>query len=182
MSVGADFYDRLLDNPKTPYLGPVADSPYLPMYRAVTALVPEGPVVELGCGTGRLAGMLIRSHPYIGLDFAERLLEEARAYAPEGDFRLADLRTDPIPPAPTYVATEVLEHLDDDLALLRRLPLFATVILSAPSFASESHVRWFADQGDARRRYDRLLLFDHEEFIDLPRKGAFFHILRGVRR
>lgn len=181
-AVGSGFYDRLLDNPKSPYLGPVDDSPYLPMYRAVAALVPEGPVVELGCGTGRLAAMLIESHPYIGLDFAERLLEEARVYAPEGDFRLADLRTDPIPLAPTYVATEVLEHLDDDLALLQRLPLFATVVLSAPSFASESHVRWFPSQGDARRRYEQLLAIDHEEYVELPRKGAFFHILRGVRQ
>lgn len=181
MSVGADFYDRLLDNPKSPYLGSVDDSPYLPMYRAVAALVPPGPVVELGCGTGRLAAMLT-DHPYIGLDFAERLLEEARAYCPGADFRLADLRTDPIPLAATYVATEVLEHLDDDLALLKRLPLFATVVLSAPSFDSESHVRYFPLKGEARRRYGDLLAIDHEEIVELPRKGAFFHILRGIRR
>ncbi len=182
MSVGAEFYDRLLDNPKTPYLGSVHDSPYLPMYRVVAALVPAGSVVELGCGTGRLAKMLIEAgHPYVGLDFAERLLEEARAYV-EGDFRLADLRTDPIPPAATYVATEVLEHLDDDLALLARLPLFATVVLSAPSFDSESHVRHFPERGSARERYEGLLAIDHEEYVDLPRKGAYFHILLGVRR
>ena len=180
MAYEAGFYDRLLDNPATPYLGPVIDSPYLPMYLAVADLVPSGSVVELGCGTGRLAAILDRGASYVGLDFAPRLVEEASRHYPRATFWVADLRTDPIPDAQTYVATEVLEHLDDDLALIERLPIGATVVLSVPSFDSESHVRFFPEARSASERYGALLDIDVERYI--PIGTGYFHVLRGVRR
>ncbi len=181
----AAFYDRLLDSPTTPFLRPVSESPYIDMYRAVTALVPRGSsVVELGCGAGQLAEMVRRRcGRYIGLDFSPRMIEQAQMHVMGGDFRLADLRTDPIPVAETYIATEVLEHLADDRGLLESLPVGATVIFSVPSFDSESHIRLFPNRGDARRRYEDLLTIDHESYVERrpPRLGVFFHVLRGTR-
>ena len=124
--------------------------------------------------------LLGKVRSYVGLDFAPRLISEARRYEPRGDFRVADLRTDPIPDAEVYVANEVLEHLDNDLGLLRRLPKGSTVVLSVPSFDSRSHVRHFPKPSSARNRYGAALHIDHAEVIPLPR-GAFFHLLRGTR-
>lgn len=178
----AEFYDRLFDNPATPFLHPTSESPYLAMYQAVVRLVPKGrSMVELGCGAGQLAEMVrMRARSYIGLDFSPAMIEQARRYVTGGDFRLFDLRTDPIPPADVYIATEVLEHLDDDLGLLARLPTGSWVILTVPSFDSESHVRTFPKPGDARRRYGDLLLIDADEIVE-RKPGVFFHVLRGVR-
>lgn len=178
------FYDALLDDPRNPYGLSLEETPYRPLYQCVADLVPrEASVVELGCGTGRLASLILeRTTHYIGLDFAPRLIEEARRYLPAVEFMVADLRGDPIAAADVYVATEVLEHLEDDLGLLERLPAGATVILSVPSFGSESHVRWFPTEDEARMRYAHLLTIDHTEYVPIGSRGAYFHVLRGIRR
>jgi len=155
---------------------------YLPLYIAAANLVPEGAnVVELGCGSGRFAELLlghVRLSSYLGLDFAPALIEEAMERAAAPLFAVADLRTDPIPLASVYVSLEVLEHLDDDLGLLQRLPSRSLVILSVPSFDSASHVRTFPEPGSARARYEPFLRIREEQRIDLP-NGAFFHLLAG---
>lgn len=155
---------------------------YIPLYEAAAALIPEGAsVVELGCGAGKFAPYaLARTGSYLGLDFAPALIDAAEGTHP-GHFAVADLRTDPIPEAQVYVALEVLEHLDDDLGLLARLPRGATAILSVPSFDSASHVRWFPEPGSAKSRYERWLYAVSERTLSLP-SGAFFHLLAGTVR
>lgn len=156
---------------------------YVPLYQAAAALLAGSrTVVELGCGTGRFAPFAIDlGCEYQGLDFAPALVDEARRYEPRGTFSVADLRSDPIPPADVYVALEVLEHLDDDMAVLKRLPAKARVIMSVPSFHSASHVRHFAAEGSAAARYDAALRLDHESRVALP-NGAYFHLLSGFVR
>lgn len=183
-AAGPEFYDALLENPRTPYLGDPELSPYLPMYRAAAALVPDGAsVVELGCGTGRLAGILIRQgHEYTGIDFAPALVAEARRYnGGRGRFLVDDLRRAVVPAADCYVATEVFEHLDNDIGMINRLPIGSTLVISVPSFDSESHVRFFADRESARARYGEVIAIDHLEYVPIGDKGAYFHVLRGVR-
>ncbi len=51
-------------------------------------------ILDLGCGNGRLLnlpGLRIRPEDYLGLDFSEGLIGEARRLRPEYEFRLADL-------------------------------------------------------------------------------------------
>lgn len=177
----AEFYDQALDNPRHASWLPLEETPYRPLFEQTARLIPDGlDVVELGCGTGRLAALIAPRVPsYIGLDFSPRRLEEARRYSPGLDFRLADLRTDPIPAADLYVANEVLEHLDDDLGLLRRLPRGSQILLSVPSFDSADHVRSFPVAGSAAARYGAVL--DIELEMTVPYGEHFFHLLRGLR-
>lgn len=179
----AEFYDARLAEPGTALLMDPAESPYRELWAEVLSLIPAGQrVVELGCGTGRFAGLLLAHgvESYVGLDFAPGHIAEARRHLPDADFRLVDIRVDEIPDADLYVALEVLEHLDDDRAVLERLPSRATVVLSVPSFDSASHVRMFPAQGDARERYRRQLRIDVVRYVTRP-NGAFFHLLRGER-
>jgi len=63
--------------------------------RRFAAVLPAGGrVLDLGCGTGRpIAGWLIgEGFALTGADFAEPMLEIARARWPEGDWRLHDMR------------------------------------------------------------------------------------------
>lgn len=177
----AEFYERVLDDPRNSQWRGVADNPYRPLWTRTAALVGTGQiVVELGCGTGRLGSILApRSRSYVGLDFAPRLIEEARRFAPGVTFEVCDLRTDPIPPATVYVANEVLEHLDDDLALIERLPRGAGIVFSVPSFDSASHVRFFPRRGEATQRYRDVVAVASVTYIPHGRAGRFFHVIRG---
>ena len=180
----ASFYEAVLDDPRNSQWSTLQASPYRRLYEATAALVPRGrTLVELGCGTGRVAPLLIARAPsYIGLDFAPRLIEEARRYCPGGAFLVADLRSDPLPPAQTYVANEVLEHLDDDIGLFDRLPRGSTVVFSVPSCDSASHVRHFPVRGQAWTRYRGELELEAVKYVPHGTRGRFFHLLRGVVR
>lgn len=174
----ANFYDKRLQAVLR------AEQRYRPLFgEALNLIPPRSAVVELGCGPGRFAKLLLASNraaSYTGLDFAPKTIKEAARFVGKDLFIVADLRTCQIPPADVYVSLEVLEHLDDDLGLLERLPEGSLVVLSVPSFPSESHVRWFPKDGDAAKRYGEILTLDHEQVVRLP-SGAFFHLLRGTR-
>lgn len=184
MAEGPDFYDRALDDPRNSSWHPIEGNQYALLWRSTAAMVPEGAtVVELGCGTGRLASLIAgKAKHYVGLDFAPRCIAEARRFLPDVIFLVADLRSTPLPDADVYVANEVMEHLDDDRGLVERIPSGATVILSLPSFDSASHVRHFPERGQALHRYADLLDIDTVVYVPHGRRGRFFHLLRGVRR
>jgi trans-aconitate methyltransferase len=171
LAAPAEFYDAAI--PRLNYRGGYRD-----LWKRTARLVPPGSVVELGCGPGLLLPYLA-GHPYIGLDFSAQSIALAQRSFPRADFRVADIR-EPIPEANTYVMNEVLEHLDDDLGLLSSLPP-SVVVLSVPSFDSESHVRFFAKEGSAERRYGRILDIDHVEYVPHGNAGRFFHLIRGTR-
>lgn len=184
----ADYYEKRLQDDGTPWLMEVGCGPYAELHREAARLVlPGHDVVELGCGTGRFAQMLFEGgwiNSYLGIDFADALLEEARRFTgrPEA-FMWGDLIEGWIPPADTYVAMEVLEHLDDDLGLIERLPSGSRLVLSVPSFDSESHLRRFPRMNEAVGRYKNLLSIDTVKHLDVPGgRGNYFHLLRGTRR
>ncbi len=185
MSAPAAYYDGLLRDPKNAYGLPLEQSPYRELYERAAALVPTGlRICDLGCGSGRFASLVIdNSASYVGIDFSARLIEEARRYTGlDEEFVLDDLRRMEIPSTDVYVCLEVLEHLDDDLALLQSLPHGATVICSVPSFDSASHVRIFPTVRSVRARYLPLLEMDEIDTIELPRPGSWFHLWRAAVR
>ena len=76
----------------------------------VAALVrPPGPVLDAGCGTGRVAIELARrGYATVGIDVDPALLDRARAKAPELEWDLGDLATLPATSAPGPFAGAVL--------------------------------------------------------------------------
>ena len=117
------------------------------------------------------------------LIFLKKLYEEARDYNNGTDgkwFYHADLRALEIPKANTYVTLEVLEHIEDDLGLLERIPKNSFTIISVPSFDSASHLRHFPTEGSALERYCQVLDIDDWRKVRIP-SGEFFHVFRGRR-
>lgn len=190
------FYNASMCDAHEPAMLTLEESPWRELYRQASWLIdPSHPVVDLGSGTGRFAEQLRRRghNRYIGLDFSPAAIEEAERYVPDHDsdtnwtrdFAVCDLRTwqpDPERAGSTvYTCLETLEHLEDDIALVRRIPVGHEVIFSVPSYGGEAHLRTFQDAGDAWRRYGHLLVFTSWRLLGAgPRH--FIHLYGAVRR
>jgi SAM-dependent methyltransferase len=115
-------------------------------------------VLEIGVGQGALGFRLAERYRYVGLELDERALAVARLRFERGTLVHGDL--DALAPEDRFdliVATEVLEHYEDDVAALRlwrtRLVPRGSLLLSVPAF-SERFGPWDVKAGHFRR-YER---------------------------
>lgn len=85
---------------------------------------PDGQVVDVGCGEGRLPRDLkSRGYDVIGVDGSATLIEHARAADPDGDYRVADAAALPIADASVRLVTAFmsLHDIDDMPAAVREI-------------------------------------------------------------
>ena len=119
-------------------------------------------ICEIGCGSGQFAHMASDySFDYvIGIDFSPTGIELFEALRKEYDFiaefYLADAREinyyeDVI------VCFSVLEHIKNDLSVIKRIPSGKKFIFIVPSFDDIRHVRSFENKKAIYRRYGDLL-------------------------
>jgi len=87
-----------------------------PVVRALLDELPDGPVLDAACGTGRHAQYLAsRGRDVLGVDASEAMLARARAKLPDVDFRHGDLTALPIDSQTMTgaVCALALSHLPD---------------------------------------------------------------------
>jgi trans-aconitate methyltransferase len=185
-----EWYDMALTEPGSPAMLPLEESPWLPIYETLAAMLePHEEVVDLGCGTGRFVELLRRNgHTarVTGVDWSEMALEEAFQYIKgEPNLRREDLgewQPDADRAGNTvYVCSEVLEHLDEDIDFVRRIPPGHRFLFTVPNFESHSHVRTFRDVGSLWRRYDGLLWFRSWRLVGVDERRAI-HVVETTRR
>lgn len=157
-----EYYDNMYLHTDRTYERPQT-SPYYPLFSRVCELVKDGgcgSVLEVGCGSGVLAAMLIAAGVhYSGFDISPVGIEKARQRNPRGQFMVGDA-TDPRAYQASYdalVCCEVLEHVEHDLAAIERWRSGSMCICSVPNFDYESHVRFFRSPEQVRERYGGLL-------------------------
>ena len=119
-------------------------------------------VFDLGCGPGWFHEVL-RRHGYEGIytgwDFSAESIRQARLRCPldvSSYFSVRDLTecTPDFYPQEMVVALEVLEHLEDDVATMKRFAAPGRrVLVSVPCYDSDSHVRFFKPSDDLGKRY-----------------------------
>ena len=154
------FYDAVYRTSPA-YALPPEQSVYLPVWRLVaerTKASGARRVLDIGCGPGQFAEYLLRevSHlDYTGVDFSGVAIEQARRRAPAGRFVQGDLSADGIAGLDydLVIALEVLEHVDEDLELLRSVRRGVTLLASVPNFDAFGHVRYFRDAEAVRAHY-----------------------------
>jgi len=161
----ARFYDRIYrrGGDRKEYFKPPEESVYYPAWMGLIARLDrnEARILELGCGPGQLAILLLRSgFRYLrGIDFSGEAIAMARKTAGEGHwdkFVFGDLYDETLYRAVEYntvICGEVLEHLERDLAVLDLIRPAAKVLGTVPNYASRAHVRHFDDEGQIRSRY-----------------------------
>lgn len=185
----ATWYDVVMVEDGSPAMLPLGQSPWLEMYQALAAMIePFEEVVDLGCGTGRFIELLRERGHYAqitGVDWSSAALQEAARYnSRPALLRLQDLREwtpDPERAGNTvYVCSEVLEHLEDDLALVRAIPPGHRFLLTVPNFDSEAHLRTFPTVGSVWERYSGEVQFRSWRMVGSERKGI--HVLETLRR
>jgi len=191
----AEFYDKAMATVGSRAMLPAEESPWLPIYKEAAGWINPGhPVIDLGCGTGRFAVTLARtghSGGYTGLDFAPAVLAEAQRYLArekphyKAELHQCDLTTwqpvDIRQSSETYLALEVLEHIDDDTGLVERVPGGHRFIFSVPNYGSAAHVRRFPSPSDVWERFGNLVLFRRWSLIDFG-GGHVVHLLDTQRR
>lgn len=103
------------------------DWPRLPVAPSLSALADlvelhhgTGPILEVGCGTGRtyealMRRLVLRPHGYVGVDVSPAMLERARARYPDADLREGDLSDLPFGDGSfgSVVCIDVLQHLPE---------------------------------------------------------------------
>lgn len=181
------FYDAAMTSDGEPAMLPLEQSPWHELYRQASWMINTShPVVDLGCGTGRFAEQLNRRNQasYVGVDFSPATIEEAARYSGWKNFRLTDLREwrdDNPQPLTVYTCLETLEHLEDDVSLVERIPVGHEFIFSVPNFHDEAHLRVFEHVSDAWHRYGHLLQFRGWQLLgEGPR--YHIHLYRTIRR
>jgi SAM-dependent methyltransferase len=168
---GPEFYDRVhagLNQSET-------RTAYDPLFRKVVrSLRDHGchSILEVGCGSGFLAEMLLRGHKgsYRGFDFSPEAVRNAgaRTGCPEL-FSVRDA-LDPRSYACEYdavVCTEMLEHVDGDLDVIRLWRAGTWCVCTVPNFEYEGHVRHFNNFDDVAGRYGGLI--DIANIVKVPR-------------
>jgi SAM-dependent methyltransferase len=141
-----------------------------PLWQRIAAgLRPEDRVLEVGCGPGGLAAVLaVQGHNlslYMGTDFSQPAIEQARASFPDADFYCGPL-PDCLPHLighhrPTVVvACEVLEHLT---ASVERGTLAAVqgirTVVTVPRYDDVGHQRFFPTRESCVEHYTEILGF-----------------------
>lgn len=141
---------------------------FYPLYKAVIGRIrSEGAqaVLEVGCGSGALAHMLLE-YPairYKGFDFSEEAVRQAMARTGRGAaFWVADALSEKSYDGvyDCIVCTEVLEHIDEDLKVISLWKPGTFCLCSVPNFDASTHVRHFLDESAVEERYSSLIAID----------------------
>jgi peptidoglycan/xylan/chitin deacetylase (PgdA/CDA1 family)/SAM-dependent methyltransferase len=158
---GADFYDRVHTESNIPETRAL----YYPLLRKVVASLRDygsRSILEVGCGNGFLAELILQEHEgsYRGFDFSPVAVRNAsdRTGHPELFFRGDALQAASYAlDYDTIVCTEVLEHINADLDVIRFWRDGTWCACTVPNFDFPSHVRFFRTPEEVAARYGGLI-------------------------
>jgi len=146
---------------KREYFNSPEKSIYYPLRKKILeTLTNKDAILEIGCGSGQLAKMILDSNfNYIkGFDFSAegiRLCKSFLSKEHHSKFEVGNVYDSSMYEIEynTIICCEVFEHLDNDLGILDNIEEGTRIIFTVPNFNSKSHVRYFKDVEKVRERY-----------------------------
>jgi SAM-dependent methyltransferase len=143
-------------------------------------------VLDIGCGAGQI-GSLLRDAgipDYCGIDLSESAIKMAQAICHEYTFVATSVfDTDLLEKMDydTVISLEFLEHVNEDVAVLRRIRQGKRFYGSVPNFPYESHVRHFQNSEEVTERYGSLFTQFKVDTLLANEQGKRFFLIEGVR-
>ena len=145
-------------------------------------------ILEIGCGTGQLANVIRDMQfatSYLGIDFSNVAIQQARKVNPGWEFRCANIFEDRALEEETYntvISTEFLEHVKNDVTVIERIRPGTMVIASVPNFPHKEHVRHFANTLEVYNRYIGYFKELYVVPIKAHKLGLMHFLMQGPRK
>lgn len=183
MEMESGWYDS---NISESYYYPYYKSHYYPLWTVVLDRIirnKDCSILEVGCGTGQFASMLSENGitAYCGFDFSEKRVEQAKKVNNNISFVVADAFVTDLFEIYKYksiVCMEVLEHIDDDIRLISRVPSGKRFYGTVPNFPEVNHVRHFSSTDEVAERYKEY--FSDFSVTKVRIDGSVFFVFEGV--
>lgn len=144
-------------------------------------------ILEIGCGAGQLAKMLIYGgFKYVkGFDFSKEAIKLCKANLPSeyhDKFIIGNVYEEDVYQEDfnTVICCEVFEHLDDDVEVLSNIKKNSKIIFTVPNFDSKSHVRFFKTREEIKERYQDVvkIVSISEIFVGITNKIYLINCVR----
>jgi 2-polyprenyl-3-methyl-5-hydroxy-6-metoxy-1,4-benzoquinol methylase len=127
-------------------------------------------ILDIGCGPGQVAQMFLESgiKKYYGFDFSEVAVSMAcerikdLVEQPEKHIFVANALDNTIYDEIHYntvLILEVLEHIQEDQSVLKKIKGGTRVFISVPNYDSPLHLRKFEDEMKIKERYCKIIDF-----------------------
>jgi len=179
----------IYQNETNSYSRHYSESSYVKLWNQVAKYIsPEETVCDIGCGPGQFMELMLDHNvkTYTGIDISPVAIGKACSLlSKRTDAYKASLVCTNIlngflmPDADKYVLVEILEHLNQDKALLAKIPKGKEVILSVPSYLGGSHVRKFDNVDQVRERYGAIV--EPDEITEIQRGTGKIFVLKGTK-
>ena len=189
----ADFYDHkyLSGGYEGIYHRHYSQTPYFPIWSKALEMIKllgRPQIIEIGCGAGQFAGLLFDNGltAYQGIDLSREGVSLAQKNNPEQAalFSVDNAYTSAIYNSDYQVAVlfEVLEHVDDDLSILKQIKSGTGILFSLPNFDSEGHVRVFKNPDQIVDRYKDILNIHQAFGFKISEAGNAIFLLQATKR
>ena len=128
----------------------------------------EEKILELGCGTGQFAEILInKGYNYIhGMDFSPQAISMSKERCKKDIFQCENIYKFNFNEIDFDIAIciEVFEHIEKDLMIIRKIPKGKKIIFTVPSYDAGGHVRYFSHKEKVIKRFkSEFTIFDVKE-------------------
>ena len=135
---------------------------YINVWNKAITLIKNERVIDFGCGSGQFAKLLLSNGKRFvyGVDFSNEAIKIAQTLNPEHRrmFVVRDLlKPFKVPALDLVICFEVLEHITNDLAVIKKIPSGKRFIFSVPNYDYKSHVRKFDSEAEVLMRYSDLI-------------------------
>jgi len=160
------------------------------LYNKAIELLPPSiniKIAELGCGPGLFAEFLYKKgyENYWGVDFSKKVVELAKERVPSYKFKVGNLCDKNIQKEfvnhNVFIIIETLEHITNDLSIIKAIPKEGKIIISVPNRNDPAHVRYFKSIEQVRNRYTSDIEFVKELIIPGVGSKKFF-LMYGIKR
>ena len=184
------YYNQIFAN-ATAYNAVYKDSHFVNLYNNVYACISklglkseDIKLLDIGCGTGQFLHYLYENgvSNVSGFDFSGIAIEKAKSFIPTRADHIFvcdafQAQEAVFSDKNIYTSLEFLEHIEDDLGVLSKLPKGRFFVGSVPQFWDVAHVRVFENRKSVELRYHSII--DIEDIIEIGSEGFKVFVFYG---